>query len=172
MTQSEIDQSPGNPLCATLLGIALIAQDNPPPTPPANIDLTGIPAARGIYFRTAGEWVALSSHGSHALRPTEDRWRSESSTWGRTTRRRKYRRHSGIPDRQRSAPDLLSAWHQYHGSVSGSQLKRKPTIANWWMPISRHFKEWAHYRDKDLTDIGRCLAEWMEMWWQLSRASI
>jgi hypothetical protein len=22
------------------------------------------------------------------------------------------------------------------------------------MPISRHFNEWAHYRDKDLTDVG------------------
>ena len=45
---------------ATFLAVASIAEEKPAPTPPPNMDITGIPAARGIYYHSAGGWVSLS----------------------------------------------------------------------------------------------------------------
>ena len=58
--------------CATLLGIALLAQDNPPLAPAQNMDITGLPGSRGVYVRTAGRWLGLS----HTVLMPFDRRRS------------------------------------------------------------------------------------------------
>ncbi len=139
--------------CATLLGVALIAEDNPPPTAPANINLAGIPSARGIYYRASNEWVTLS----HTVLMPFDEQRSvalevlnvgsdhaEADIPGR---------HSMIQIGNDSRPTFY-----LHG-ISPQNLYLIHMVPKYdyreiVMPISRHFKEWAHYRDKDLTDLG------------------
>jgi hypothetical protein len=139
--------------CATLLAVASIAQDNPASTPPGNIDITGIPSARGIYYRGADGWVALSHT---VLMPFDDQRpvaleilnvgsdHAAADIPGR---------HSGIQIGNDARPTFY-----LHGiSPEDVYLVRAVTKSDYRelvMPISRHFKEWAHYRDKDLTDVG------------------
>jgi hypothetical protein len=139
--------------CATLLGVALIAQDNPAPTPPGNLDLTGIPAARGIYYHAADGWVALS----HTLLMPFDEQRPvalEILNVGSDHAAADIPgRHSGIQIGNDARPTFY-----LHGiSPNDVYLVHAATKSDYReivMPISRYFKEWAHYRDKDLTDIG------------------
>jgi hypothetical protein len=139
--------------CAALAGVALIAQDNPPSTPPGNMDITGIPSGRGIYYRGADGWVALSHT---VLMPFDDQrpvaleiLNVGSDHAGADIPGR----HSGIQIGNDARPTFY-----LHGISPGDvYLVRAVTKSDYRelvMPISRHFKEWAHYRDKDLTDVG------------------
>jgi hypothetical protein len=139
--------------CAALLTVALLAQDNPASTPPQNMDLTGIPAARGIYYRAADGWVALSHT---VLMPfDEDRPVAlEILNVGSDHAAADIPgRHSGVQIGKDARPTFY-----LHGiSPDDLYLVRVTTKSDYRelrMPISRHFKEWAHYRDKDLTDVG------------------
>jgi hypothetical protein len=139
--------------CATLLAIALIAQDNPPPTPAGNLDLTGIPAARGIYYHATEGWVALSHT---VLMPFDERRpvaleilnvgsdHAAADIPGR---------HSGIQIGNDARPTFYLHGIGYD-DVYLVHAATKSDYREIVMPISRYFKEWAHYRDKDLTDVG------------------
>jgi hypothetical protein len=139
--------------CATLLAVALTAQDNPPATPPSNMDLTGIPAERGIYYRAADGWVAIS----HTVLMPFDEQRPvamEILNVGSDHAGADIPgRHSGIQIGNDARPTFY-----LHGiSPQDIYLVRAVTKSDYRelvMPISRHFKEWAHYRDKDLTDVA------------------
>jgi len=138
--------------CATLLGIALLAQDNPPPAPSQNIDLTGLPGSRGVYVRTAGRWLGLSPT---VLMPF-DRGRSvalEILNVGSDHAVAEIRgSHSGIQIGNDTRPTFY-----LHG-IDATDLylvraETKDGNRELWMPTSRHFHEWAHFRAKDLTDV-------------------
>ena len=138
--------------CAALLGVALLAQDNPAPTPPANMDLTGIPAPRGIYYRAAGEWVVLSST---VLMPF-DKGRSVAleilNVGSDHAAAQMPGPHSGVQIGNAARPTFY-----LHGiSPADVYLVRAVSKADYRelrMPISGHFGEWAHFRAKDVTDV-------------------
>jgi hypothetical protein len=137
---------------ATFLAVASIAEDKPAPTPPPNMDITGIPAARGIYYHSAGGWVSLSYTvlmpfddqrpvGLEVLNVGSDHAESYIQS-----------RHSGI----QIGNDLRPTFYLHGIGTTDLYLVRAETKSDYRefvMPISRHFKEWAHYRDKDLTDF-------------------
>jgi len=138
--------------CAVLLAVGSIAQDTPAPPPAGNMDLKGIPAARGIYYHATEGWVSLSHT---VLMPFDDQrpigleiLNVGSDHAGADIPGR----HSGIQIGNDARPTFY-----LHGiSTSDLYLVRAVTKSDYRelvMPISRHFKEWAHYRDKDLTDI-------------------
>jgi hypothetical protein len=138
--------------CATLLTVALPAQDNAPPTPSGNMDITGIPPARGIYYRAANQWVVLSpqvlmpfwegrAEALEILNVGSDHAIAEIPG-----------SHSGVQIGNDARPTFY-----LHGiSPADVYLVRAATKADYrelWMPVSRHFREWAHFRAKDVTPV-------------------
>jgi hypothetical protein len=139
--------------CTMLLGVALIAQDNPPPaTSSAEMDLTGIPSPRGIYYRAGGQWVILSSTvlmpfaegrgmALEILNVGSDRTVAEIPG-----------AHSGV----QIGSDTRPTFYLHGISPADVYLVRAATKANYRevrMPVSRHFREWAHFNPKDVTDV-------------------
>jgi hypothetical protein len=139
-------------VCATFLAVASIAQDNPALAPPSNMDITGIPSGRGVYYHGADGWVALS----HTVLMPFDEQRPvalEILNVGSDHAGADIPgRHSGIQIGNDPRPTFY-----LHGiSTEDIYLVRAVTESNYRelvMPISRYFKEWAHYRDRDLTDV-------------------
>jgi hypothetical protein len=150
--QKLISSSLAGATLAMLLGIALLAQDNPPPAPSENIDLTGLPGSRGVYVRAAGRWLGLTPN---VLMPFE-RGRSvalEILNVGSDHAIAEIRgAHSGIQIGNDTRPTFY-----LHG-IDATDLylvraETKEGNRELYMPTSRHFHEWAHYRAKDLTDV-------------------
>jgi hypothetical protein len=138
--------------CVALLGVALIAQDSPPPAQPSNLDLTGIPASRGIYYHAADEWVALS----HTVLMPFDKEKSVAlqilNVGSDHAAAQMPGPHSGVQIGNDARPTFY-----LHGiSPADVYLVRAVTKADYRelpMPISRHFGEWAHFRAKDVTEV-------------------
>jgi hypothetical protein len=137
--------------CATLLTVAVIAQDTPAPDPAGNFDITGIPPARGIYYRAGTEWVALSSA---VLMPFAQ---------GRTVALQILNVGSDHTVAEMPGPhagvqlaDARPTFYLHGIGLSDVYLVRAASKADFRevrMPASRHFREWAHYSAKDVTDI-------------------
>jgi hypothetical protein len=138
--------------CATVLAVALLAQENPPPTLPGNMDISGIPAPRGVYYRAADEWVILSST---VLMPFSE-GRSAAleilNVGPDHTVAELPGSHAGVQIGNDARPTFY-----LHGiSPADVYLVRATSKADYRevrMPTSRHFREWGHYRAKDLTDM-------------------
>jgi len=138
---------------ATLFAMGLIAQDNPATATAGNMDISGIPDARGIYYHSADGWVPLSYT---VLMPFDEQrpvaleiLNVGSDHAGADIPGR----HSGI----QIGNDPRPIFYLHGISPNDLYLVRAETKSDYRelvMPISRHFKEWAHYREKDLTDIG------------------
>jgi hypothetical protein len=138
---------------AALSAAALIAQQNTPANPPGGSDITGIPPARGIYYRTANGWVALSPtvlmplwNGKHpALEVLNVGWdHADSQIPGS---------HSPVQIANDARPTFY-----LHGispnDVFIVRAARKPGYRELRMPIHRDFWEWAQFRPEDLTDFS------------------
>jgi hypothetical protein len=138
--------------CATLLAVGLLAQDNPPQTPPANMNLAGLPGLRGIYYHAANEWVALShtvlmpfSDGRpvalEILNVGSDHSIAELPG-----------SHAGVQIGRDARPVFY-----LHGISAGDlylvRVVSRPDYRELRMPISRHFREWAHFQAKDVTAV-------------------
>ncbi len=138
--------------CATLFGIALFAQDNPPPAQSEGMDLTGIPAPRGVYYRTAGEWVVLSST---VLMPFA-RGRAVALEILNVGSDHAVAELPGAHAVIQIGTDARPTFYLHGISLSDLYLVRTETKADYRelrMPTSRHFSEWAHFRAKDVTDV-------------------
>jgi len=138
--------------CAAILAVGSIAQDTPAPPPAGSMDLNGLPAARGIYYHGSEGWVALS----HTVLMPFDEQRPiamEILNVGSDHAGADIPgRHSGI----QIGNDVRPTFYLHGIGTSDLYLVRAVTKSDYRelvMPISRHFKEWAHYRDKDLTDF-------------------
>ncbi|HTC88715.1 MAG TPA: hypothetical protein VK686_10480 [Bryobacteraceae bacterium] len=139
--------------CTMLLGMAMIAQDNPPPAPSsAEMDLTGIPSPRGIYYRAGGQWVILSST---LLMPfSEGRGMALEilNVGSDHTVTEIPGAHSGV----QIGSDARPTFYLHGISPANVYLVRAATKTNYRelrMPVSRHFGEWAHFNAKDVTDM-------------------
>ena len=138
--------------CATLVTVALIAQDTPQPTPAGNMDLTGIPEPRGIYYHSAGDWVTLQNTVLMPLwegRPVALEILNVGSDH---TAAQLPGSHATVQIGNDPRPTFY-----LHGiSPADVYLVRATTKADYRevrMDVSRHFWEWGHYRAKDVTDI-------------------
>lgn len=139
--------------CVAFLSAALPAQDNPPPAPAANLDLSGFPGGRGVYYRSGSEWVLLSSTvlmpfwegrplALAILNVGSDRAVSEIPG-----------AHSGI----QIANDARPTFYLHAVNPSDLYLVRavsKDDYRELRMPVSRHFRKWAHFRAEDVADVA------------------
>lgn len=138
--------------CSALMALGLFAQDNPPPAESANMDLTGLPYGRGIYYRSGGEWVALSSTvlmpfwegrgmALEILNVGSDHATSEIP-----------HAHSGI-----QLGDSRPTFYLHGINPAEVYLVRavsKDDYREIQMPVSRHYRRWAHFRAEDLADLA------------------
>ncbi len=139
-------------ICAMLLAAASRAQDQPRPARAGNADIAGLPAGRGIYYHADHEWIGLPftilmpfADGKgivmEVLNVGSDHSISEmpgsyaAVQIGNDERPTFYLR--GI------APADLYLVHAI----------RKSSYRELRMPISRDFREWAHFRTEDVADI-------------------
>lgn len=138
--------------CATLLGARLLAQDNPPQAQPARMDLTGIPAPRGVYYRTSSGWVALSPRVLMPLWDERAVALQVLNVGSDHTVTQIPRRHSGI----QISSDFRPTFYLHGIDPADLYLVRAVSKADYRevrMEASRHFWEWVHFRDKDVTDF-------------------
>lgn len=137
---------------ATVFAVALLGQDTPPPVSAGNLDLSGIPAPRGVYYHAADEWVTLSRT---VLMPF---WQGRPAALEILNVGTDYTAsqlpgsHAEVQIGNNARPTFY-----LHGiSPSDVYLVRavtKPEYRELRMAVSRHFDEWAHFRAKDLTDF-------------------
>jgi hypothetical protein len=138
--------------CAALLTVALLAQDNPPPAQSEGLDLTGLPSGRGIYYRSGSEWVALSytvlmpfwegrGLALSILNVGSDHASSEIPG-----------PHSGI-----QLGDPRPTFYLHGINPSDVYLVRAISQDDYReirMPVSRHYRKWAHFRPEDVADLA------------------
>jgi hypothetical protein len=139
--------------CTALMAGGLLAQDNPQAAQPGNIDLTGIPAPRGIYYHAAGGgWVTLSST---VLMPS---WEGKAMVLEILNVGSDHMvtempgSHAGVQIGNDTRPTFY-----LHGiSPADLYLVRaipKDDYRELRMPVSRNFRDWAHFRAVDLTPV-------------------
>ncbi len=139
--------------CATLLSVALMAQDNPPPAPPGTMDITGIPEPRGIYYRSTGDWVTLQNQ---VLMPY---WEGRAVALELLNAGGTDHTAAQMPGSHavvQIGNDPRPTFYLHGISPADVHLVRattKPEYRELRMDVSRHFWEWAHYRAKDITDF-------------------
>ena len=134
--------------CSALIGAALLAQN----TPQAQPDITGLPQARGVYYHASNEWVSLPytvlmpfAEGKNAalevLNVGSDHTVAE------------------IPGPRAAVQignDPRPIFYLHDISPSNLYLVRaisKQDYREIRMPISIHFRRWAHFRDQDITAL-------------------
>jgi hypothetical protein len=134
------------------LAAGLLAQDNPPPAQSEGMDLAGLPTARGIFYRSGSEWVALSytvlmpfwegrGMALEILNVGSDHATSEIP-----------HAHSGI---QLSEPRPTFYLHGINpADVYLVRATPKDDYREIRMPVSRHFRKWAHFRAEDVVDLA------------------
>ncbi len=138
--------------CATLFTVALTAQDNPQFTPSGNMDLTGIPEPRGIYYRSAGDWVTLQNQVLMPLWEGRGAALEILNVGSDHTVAQMPGSHATVQIGNDPRPTFY-----LHGiSPTDVHLVRATTKTEYRevrMDVSRHFWEWAQYRAKDVTDF-------------------
>lgn len=135
--------------CGALLAAGLLAQDNPPAA--STMDLTGLPAGHGVYYRASTGWIALSSTvlmpfwegrpvALDILNVGSDHTVSEIPS-----------PHSGL-----QINDARPTFYLHGVNPSDLYLVRaisKEDYREIRMPVSRHFRKWAHFRPEDVAGV-------------------
>src|ERR1700722_15384387 len=138
--------------CAALVSFALLAQDNPPQTPPTNTDLTGIPGPRGIFYHAATEWEALASTVLMPFMEGREAALEILNVGSDHTITEIPGSHASVQIGNDNRPTFY-----LHGiSPADVHVVRAVTKAGYRelrMPVSRHFRECAHFDAKDVTDV-------------------
>ena len=136
--------------CAALLTVALLAQDNPPQAQPgSNLDLTGLPSQRGVYYRFGGGWVSLSSTVLMPFKEGRPLALDILNVGSDHSTAEIPGSHSGV----QIGGDARPTFYLHGIGVGGVYLVRATSREDYrelWMPISRHFRRWAHYRAEDI----------------------
>jgi len=136
---------------ATVSTVTLLAQGNPPQPPTGNIDITGIPALRGIYYHAASGWESLSPRVLMPLWDGKPAAMEVLNVGSDHTITELPGRHSDV-----QIGDARPTFYLHGIDPTDLYLVRvmaKDGYRELRMPISRHFWEWAHYNAKDVTDV-------------------
>jgi len=137
---------------ATLFGVALMAQDNPPGAQVANADIAGLPAARGIYVHAGDGWVALQLT---VLMPFTE----EKAAIFEILNVGSDHAIAAIPGANAGvqiAADTRPTFYLRGIRPTQMYLVRAVTKADHrelLMPISRNFQEWAQFRPADVAGM-------------------
>jgi hypothetical protein len=116
------------------------------------MDLTGIPESRGIYYRSAGDWVPLQNT---VLMPL---WEGRGvaleilNVGSDHTAAQMPGSHATV----QIGSDPRPTFYLHGISPADVYLVRATSKADYRelrMEVSRHFWEWAHYQAKDVTDF-------------------
>ncbi|HUA19562.1 MAG TPA: hypothetical protein VMB25_12515 [Bryobacteraceae bacterium] len=136
-------------VCATLLAVSLVAQ-NPAPTSPGTLDITGIPAPMGVYYRSADGWMSLSST---VLMPFWDGRAAALEVLNVGSDHTLIHlpgSHAGTQIGNNARPVFY-----LHGVSPADlhlvHLTQKDGYREVQLPVSRHFWQWDHFRSQDLT---------------------
>jgi hypothetical protein len=138
--------------CAVLLGVALLAQDNPPPTQTAELELATLPPPNGIYYRASRGWVALSPMVLMPFAEGKAPALEILNVGSDHTVVEMPGSHAGV----QIGNDARPIFYLHGISPSDLYLVRAVSKADYRevrMPVSRHFREWAHFRAKDVADV-------------------
>ena len=136
--------------CGAILAGSLAAQ-NAASSAPENLDITGIPAPRGIFYHAANGWMSLSST---VLMPFWDgkHWTLEVLNVGRDhTTTQLPGRHADL----QIANDPRPVFYLHDVNPSDLYLVRATEKGDYReveMRLSHDFWDWAHFREKDITD--------------------
>ncbi len=136
--------------CATFLVAALPAQDNPPAA--GNPVIAGLPTARGIYYHAAQGWVALSPRvlmPFFAGRPLALEILNVGSDHAIVEM-------PGPRADVQIGSDARPTFYLRGITADELYLVRAVAKADYRelrMPTSRHFREWAYFRAKDVADL-------------------
>jgi len=136
---------------ALLITGALLAQDNPAPTQSANMDLTGLPYGRGIYYRSGGGWVSLSSNVLMPFWEGRDTALEILNVGSDHTISEIPGPHSGF-----QIADPRPTFYLHGISPGDLYLVRatpKEDYREVRMKVSRHFRRWARFRNEDVADV-------------------
>ena len=138
--------------CTAFMAAGLFAQDNPPAAQPENIDLAGIPAPRGVYYHAAGGWVTLPStvlmpslEGKAMVLEILNVGSNHAITELPGS-------HAGV----QIANDTRPTFYLHGVNPADLYLVRafpKDDYRELRMPVSRNFRNWAHFRGADLTPV-------------------
>jgi hypothetical protein len=138
--------------CVMLATVALFAQ-NPPPAETASLDLTGLPTGRGVFYHRGGQWVALTPNVLMPFWEGRELALDILNVGSDHTVTEIPGSHSGVQIGNDPRPTFY-----LHGiSPSSVRLVRavsKEDYRELRMPVSRHFRKWAHFRSEDVTDFA------------------
>jgi hypothetical protein len=134
------------------LAVALLAQDNPPQAQSEGMDLTGLPAARGIFYRSGGEWVALSSTVLMPFWEGRGLALSILNVGSDHASSEIVGAHSGV-----QIGDPRPTFYLHGINLADVYLVRAVSQDDYReirMPVSRHYRKWAHFRPEDVSDLA------------------
>jgi hypothetical protein len=139
-------------ICATLLAVASLAQDQPRPAQGGNPAIVGLPTGRGIYYHAAHEWIGLPftvlmpfADGKGIVMEVLNVGSDHSISEMPGT-------YAAVQIGNDARPTF------YLRGIAPADLYlvraiRKSGYRELRMPITRDFQEWAHFRTKDVADI-------------------
>jgi hypothetical protein len=137
---------------ATLFGVALVAQDNPPAAQAGNADIAALPAGRGIYYHAVNGWVALQltvlmpfTQGKAVILEILNVGSDHAIAAIPGA-------HAGVQIGNDTRPTF------YLRGIRPTQMNMvravtKAESRELLMPISRNFQEWAQFRPADVANI-------------------
>jgi hypothetical protein len=134
------------------LAVALLAQDTPPPAEPASMDLKGLPAGRGIYYRSGGDWIALSSTVLMPFWEGRGLALSIFNVGSDHASSEILGAHSGL-----QIGDSRPIFYLHGINPSDAYLVRAVSQDDYReirMPVSRRYRKWAHFRAEDVADVA------------------
>ncbi len=140
-------------LCALMLTGAAVAQENPAAASSQELDINGIPPARGVYYRGAAGWVALSPNVMMPFWDERAIALQVLNVGSDHTVTQFPGRHAGIQIASDSRPTFY-----LHG-ISPADLfivhvKSKGAYREIRMHASGYFWDFVNFHDKDVTDFG------------------
>ena len=137
--------------CATL-GVALLAQDTATQLPPNATDITGIPPARGVYYRASDGWVSLPFTVMNPMLEGRSPLMEVVDLWADRTVAEFPGPHAYVQIGNDSRPIFY-----LHG-ISPSdiylvRMREEQDYREVRMPISGQFRRWAHFNKNEVADL-------------------
>ena len=118
---------------------------------PGGIDVTGIPSGRGVYVRNAAGWVALNSTVMMPFWQGRDAALEILNVGTDHTASEIPGSHSGV-----QIADTRPTLYLHDIGVAELYLVHltpKSDYREVRQPVSRHFREWAHFRPEDAAEV-------------------
>ena len=131
-----------------MLAVSLVAQNNPPATP----DISNIPAPRGVYYHATSGWISLAPKVLMPLFDERHLALEILNVGSDHTLTHLAGRRAGVQIGNDARPTFY-----LHGIDPGDlylvHFESRHAYREARMTTSRHFWDWTHYRNEDVTDF-------------------